>query len=118
MDEILPLSHISKAFPGVRALQDISFDLKRGEVHCLCGENGAGKSTLIKILSSAYQPDAGGQFVFNGIEVALTPLMALRMGMHTIYQEHIVFSALNVTENIFAGSEITRWGLSRCPSGR
>ncbi len=66
MDEILRLSHISKTFPGVRALQDISFDLKRGEVHCLCGENGAGKSTLIKILSGAYQPDEGGQIVFNG----------------------------------------------------
>ncbi len=93
MDEILRLSHISKTFPGVRALQDISFDLKRGEVHCLCGENGAGKSTLIKILSGAYQPDAGGQIVFNGNEVSLTPLMALRMGIYTIYQENIVFNA-------------------------
>ena len=111
MDEILRLSHISKTFPGVRALQDISFDLKRGEVHCLCGENGAGKSTLIKILSGAYQPDAGGQIVFNGNEVSLTPLMALRMGIHTIYQENIVFNALNIAENIFAGAEITRWGL-------
>ena len=111
MDEILRLSHISKTFPGVRALQDISFDLKRGEIHCLCGENGAGKSTLIKILSGAYQPDAGGQIVFNGNEVSLTPLAALRMGIHTIYQENIVFNALNIAENIFAGSEITRWGL-------
>ncbi len=111
MDEILRLSHISKTFPGVRALQDISFDLKQGEVHCLCGENGAGKSTLIKILSGAYQPDAGGQIVFNGNEVSLTPLAALRMGIHTIYQENIVFNALNIAENIFAGSEITRWGL-------
>ena len=110
MDEILRLSHISKTFPGVRALQDISFDLKRGEVHCLCGENGAGKSTLIKILSGAYQPDEG-QIIFNGNEVSLTPLAALRMGIHTIYQEHIVFNDLNVTENIFAGAEITRRGL-------
>ena len=93
MDEILRLSHISKTFPGVRALQDISFDLKRGEVHCLCGENGAGKSTLIKILSGAYQPDEGGQIFFNGNEVSLTPRTALRMGIHTIYQEHIVFNA-------------------------
>ena len=106
MDEILRLSQISKTFPGVRALQDISFDLKRGEVHCLCGENGAGKSTLIKILSGAYQPDEGGKIVFNGNEVSLTPLTALRMGIHTIYQEHIVFNHLNITENIFAGGEI------------
>ena len=111
MDEILRLSQISKTFPGVRALDDISFDLKRGEVHCLCGENGAGKSTLIKILSGAYQPDEGGQIVFNGKEVSLTPHTALKMGIHTIYQEHIVFNDLNITENIFTGSEITQWGV-------
>ena len=111
MDEILRLSHISKTFPGVRALEDISFDLKRGEVHCLCGENGAGKSTLIKILSGAYQPDEGGQIFFNGKEVSLKPHTALGMGIHTIYQEHIVFNALNITENIFAGAEITRRGV-------
>ena len=111
MDEILRLSHISKTFPGVRALEDISFDLKRGEVHCLCGENGAGKSTLIKILSGAYRPDEGGQIFFDGKEVSLTPHTALKMGIHTIYQEHIVFDDLNITENIFAGSEITRRGL-------
>jgi len=113
MDEILRLSHISKTFPGVRALQDISFDLKRGEVHCLCGENGAGKSTLIKILSGAFQPDEGGQIVFNGAEVSLTPRTALRMGIHTIYQEHIVFNDLDIAENIFAGAEISRWGLQQ-----
>jgi ribose transport system ATP-binding protein len=111
MDEILRLSHISKTFPGVRALQDISFDLKRGEVHCLCGENGAGKSTLIKILSGAIQPDEDGQIFVDGNAVTLTPNTALRMGIHTIYQEHIVFNALNITENIFAGSEIARHGL-------
>lgn len=111
MDEILRLSHISKTFPGVRALEDISFDLKRGEVHCLCGENGAGKSTLIKILSGAYQPDEGGRIFFNGAEVSLTPRTALEMGIHTIYQEHIVFDALDITENIFVGAEIARWGI-------
>jgi ABC-type sugar transport system ATPase subunit len=113
MDEILRLSQISKTFPGVRALHDISFDLKRGEVHCLCGENGAGKSTLIKILSGAYQPDEGGQIVFNGNVVSLTPHSALKMGINTIYQEHIVFNALDITENIFAGSEIGQRGLLR-----
>lgn len=111
MDEILRLSHISKTFPGVRALQDISFDLRGGEVHCLCGENGAGKSTLIKILSGAYQPDEGGRIFFNGAEVSLTPRTALEMGIHTIYQEHIVFDALDITENIFVGAEIARWGI-------
>jgi len=113
MDEILRLSHISKTFPGVRALQDISFDLKRGEVHCLCGENGAGKSTLIKILSGAYQPDENGGIIFNGNTVSLTPRTALKMGIHTIYQEHIVFNHLSITENIFAGAEISRWGLQQ-----
>ena len=111
MDEILRLSHVSKTFPGVRALNEISFDLKRGEVHCLCGENGAGKSTLIKILSGAYQPDEGGQIFFKGKGVSLNPRSALGIGIHTIYQEHIVFNDLNVTENIFAGSEIVRNGL-------
>ena len=113
MDEILRLSHVSKTFPGVRALEDISFDVKRGEIHCLCGENGAGKSTLIKILSGAYQPDEGGRIMFDGKDVSLTPHSALRMGIHTIYQEHIVFNDLSITENIFTGSEITRWGLQQ-----
>jgi ABC-type sugar transport system ATPase subunit len=113
MDEVLRLSHISKTFPGVRALEDISFDLKRGEVHCLCGENGAGKSTLIKILSGAYQPDEGGEILFNGQAVSLTPHTALKMGIHTIYQEHIVFGTLSITENIFAGAELTHRGVLR-----
>lgn len=113
MDEILRLSHVSKTFPGVRALDDISFDLKRGEVHCLCGENGAGKSTLIKILSGAEQPDEGSEILVRGEPVTLSPQTALRMGIHTIYQEHIVFDDLDITENIFSGFEITRWGLQQ-----
>ncbi|MGE0075581.1 MAG: sugar ABC transporter ATP-binding protein [Sphaerochaetaceae bacterium] len=111
MDEILRLENISKTFPGVKALQDISFDLKRGEVHCLCGENGAGKSTLIKILSGAYQPDEGGKIFFDGKEVSLTPHTAIRMGIQTIYQEHVVFDAHTIMDNIFAGSEITKRGI-------
>ncbi len=110
MNEILRLDNISKTFPGVKALQNISFDLKDGEVHCLCGENGAGKSTLIKILSGAYQPDEGGSIVFDGKKVTLTPRLAIQLGIQTIYQEHFVFNSLNITENIFAGSEIARRG--------
>jgi len=113
MDEILRLENVSKTFPGVRALDDISLVLNRGEVLCLCGENGAGKSTLIKILSGAQPPDEGGRIFFDGREVTLSPHSALRMGIHTIYQEHIVFDDLDIVENIFAGFEITRWGLQQ-----
>jgi ABC-type sugar transport system ATPase subunit len=111
MSEILQLRNISKTFPGVRALENISFDLKEGEVHCLCGENGAGKSTLIKILSGAYQPDEGGEIFFEGRKIALNPHFAMKMGIQTIYQEHVVFETLSIVENIFTGSEIVSSGL-------
>jgi ABC-type sugar transport system ATPase subunit len=111
MSEILQLRNISKTFPGVRALQNISFDLKEGEVHCLCGENGAGKSTLIKILSGAYQPDEGGQILFEGRGVTLSPHFAMKLGIQTIYQEHVVFETLSIVENIFTGSEIVHRGI-------
>jgi ABC-type sugar transport system ATPase subunit len=111
MNAILQLRNISKTFPGVLALQSISFDLHEGEVHCLCGENGAGKSTLIKILSGAYQPDEGGEIFFEGQKVILTPLYAMQMGIQTIYQEHVVFETLSIVENIFTGSEIVKRGL-------
>jgi ABC-type sugar transport system ATPase subunit len=111
MTEILQLRNISKTFPGVRALQNISFDLRDGEVHCLCGENGAGKSTLIKILSGAYQPDDGGEILFEGRRLILNPHFAMQMGIQTIYQEHVVFETLSIAENIFTGSEIVRHGL-------
>ena len=111
MSEILQLRNISKTFPGVRALQNISFDLNEGEVHCLCGENGAGKSTLIKILSGAYQPDEGGEIIFDGANVVLNPRLAMKMGIQTIYQEHVIFETLNIVENIFTGSEIANRGI-------
>ena len=92
-------------------MQNISFDLNEGEVHCLCGENGAGKSTLIKILSGAYQPDEGGEIIFDGRKVVLNPHLAMRLGIQTIYQEHTVFENLNIVENIFTGSEIVKRGV-------
>jgi ABC-type sugar transport system ATPase subunit len=110
MSEILRLRNISKTFPGVVALQNISFDLNEGEVHCLCGENGAGKSTLIKILSGAYQPDEGGEILFEGNPVVLNPYLAMSLGIQTIYQEHVIFDTLSVMENIFAGAEIVKRG--------
>jgi ABC-type sugar transport system ATPase subunit len=111
MSEILQLRNVSKTFPGALALQNISFDLNEGEAHCLCGENGAGKSTLIKILSGAYQPDEGGEIIFDGKKVILNPHLAMRLGIQTIYQEHVVFENLNIVENIFTGSEIVKRGL-------
>ncbi|MBV9490113.1 MAG: sugar ABC transporter ATP-binding protein [Verrucomicrobia bacterium] len=111
MSEILQLRNISKTFPGVRALQNILFDLREGEVHCICGENGAGKSTLIKILSGAYQPDEGGEILFEGRNVTLNPHIALNLGIQTIYQEHVVFETLSIVENIFTGAEISRGGI-------
>jgi len=110
MKEILRLTNISKTFPGVKALQNVSFDLREGEVHCLCGENGAGKSTLIKILSGAYQPDEGGEIWFEGKQEKLNPHLAIELGIQTIYQEHIVFENLSIMENIFTGLEIVRGG--------
>jgi len=109
--EILRLENINKSFPGVKALQNISFDLRKGEVHCLCGENGAGKSTLIKILSGAYQPDEGGEIIFEGKIVKLNPNLAISMGIQTIYQEHTVFTHLSVIENIFTGLEMGKNGV-------
>jgi ABC-type sugar transport system ATPase subunit len=111
MREILQLRSVSKSFPGVLALQNISFDLHEGEVHCLCGENGAGKSTLIKILSGAYQPDEGGEIIFDGRKVVLNPHLAMQLGIQTIYQEHTIFENLNIVENIFTGSEIVKRGV-------
>ena len=111
MSEILQLRNISKTFPGVQALQNISFDLKEGEVHCLCGEKGAGKSTLIKILSGAYHPEEGVQILFEGRNVTLTPHSAMMLGIQTIYQEHVVFETLSIVENIFTGSEIVHRGI-------
>src|SRR6202012_3046786 len=110
MSEILRLRNISKTFPGVVALQNISVDVNEGEEHCLCGENGAGKSTLIKILSRAYPPGDDGETWFEGKPVILSPHLAMNLGIQTIYQEHVVFDTLSVMENIFAGAEIVRRG--------
>jgi ribose transport system ATP-binding protein len=109
--ELLRLSCISKTFPGVKALNEISFTLDAGEIHCICGENGAGKSTLIKIVSGAYQPDEGGAIFFEDKKVKLDPFIAMGLGIQTIYQEHTIFGPLSVTENIFVGMEITKKGI-------
>ena len=95
---------ISKRFPGVLALDNVSLSIERGEVHALLGENGAGKSTLMKILSGAYKKDAG-EIIFDGQPVQInSPRQAQELGVSIIYQELNLVPQLNVAENIFLSS--------------
>ena len=102
---LFELRGISKQFPGVKALDNVNFDLNRGEVHALVGENGAGKSTLIKILSGAYRPDGGTLHIEDYTTNRLTPAHARQLGIFTIYQENTLMPNLSVAENIFLGQE-------------
>ncbi len=109
-DNLIEFKNISKTFPGVVALHDVSFDVKNGEVHALVGENGAGKSTLIKILSGVQQKDEGQIFV-NGKESFIkNPKNAFNLGITCIYQELPLAPSLSISDNIFLGQEITRSG--------
>jgi len=102
---ILELSHVTKTFPGVRALDDVHFQLLPGEIHALIGENGAGKSTLIKVITGVYRPDAG-QILFEGRPVDIhSTLDSQRLGIAAIYQHVTCYPTLSVTENIFIGHE-------------
>ncbi len=104
-DRILELNHVTKTFPGVKALDDVHFDLKPGEIHALIGENGAGKSTLIKVITGVYQPDAG-EILFDGARVDFRGTAdAQRIGIAAIYQQVTCYPSLSVTENIFIGHE-------------
>jgi len=102
---MLSMESIVKEFPGVRALDGVSFDLRAGEVHVLLGENGAGKSTLIKILAGLYGKDAG-RILLDGREVEIgSPRRARELGVRTIYQELQLVPQLSTAENIFLGEE-------------
>jgi ABC-type sugar transport system ATPase subunit len=97
------LRGISKAFAGIRAVSDVSFDVRPGEVHALLGENGAGKSTLIKIMAGLHQPDTG-EILVNGTPVRFaSPRDAHAAGIATVHQELLLFPELTVAENIFLG---------------
>ncbi|EPS6121286.1 sugar ABC transporter ATP-binding protein [Escherichia coli] len=113
-ETFLQMKHITKRFPGVLALNDVQFTLRRGEVHALLGENGAGKSTLMKILSGVYQPDEG-EIIFEDKPVSFSdPLSAQNVGITIIHQEFNLFPELTVEENIFIGREFckkNRWRL-------
>jgi inositol transport system ATP-binding protein len=102
---LLEVEHVRKAFPGVLALDDVQFRLKRGHVHALMGENGAGKSTLMKIIAGIYAPDSGS-FKLKGQEIRLaSPLDALRYGIAMIHQELNLMAPMTVAENIWLRRE-------------
>jgi simple sugar transport system ATP-binding protein len=95
------LSHVSKVFGGVRALDDVSFDVRQGEVHCLAGENGCGKSTLIKIVTGVHAPEPGaGIEVFGRRVERMTTDAARRAGIAVIWQDLALFPEMSVAENI------------------
>ena len=108
--KILEFQNISKSFVGVKALSDVSFSVREGEVHALLGENGAGKSTLMKILSGAYMKDAGKLFL-DGQEIQVKNTKeSERLGISIIYQELNLIPELSVAENIFLDRQPKRNG--------
>jgi len=113
-DDVVPelaMRNIGKSFANIRALSDVSFSVRGGEIHALMGENGAGKSTLMKILSGAYRADTGGEIRLRGERVAIDgPLAGRQHGIAVIYQELSLAPNLSVAENIFLGEEKKRFG--------
>tara|TARA_B100001057_G_scaffold451598_1_gene494738 strand:+ start:1854 stop:3299 length:1446 start_codon:yes stop_codon:yes gene_type:complete len=109
---MLEVSQLSKSFPGVKALDQVSMSFYPGEVNALLGENGAGKSTLLKVLSGIYQPDEGELFIDTKQLEFLTTNDSTQAGIAIIHQELNLFLDLTVSENIFLGIELkTKWGL-------
>ncbi|SDF94243.1 monosaccharide ABC transporter ATP-binding protein, CUT2 family [Onishia taeanensis] len=107
---ILSLVNITKKFPGVIALNMVSFDVRAGEVHALLGENGAGKSTLMKVLAGKHKPN-GGQILLEGKEKVFdNPKRAKKSGIVLIHQEQSLVPEMSVAENIFLGSLPKKWG--------
>ncbi len=104
-DVIVSMEHITKEFPGVKALDDVKFNLRSGEVMALLGENGAGKSTLMKILSGVYSLDQGSLEIFGKKYSSLTPNLAREAGVAIIHQELNMCKDLTVAQNMFLGRE-------------
>lgn len=107
-DSILVLDKINKSFPGVHALKDMSFSVRKGEVHAICGENGAGKSTLMKVVTGVYRQDSGDIYV-DGKKVDIkSPNNAFDQGIAIMYQETSLFNEMTILENMFLNHEIMR----------
>ena len=106
MENIITFKNITKKFPGVIAVNDVSFSINRGEIHAIVGENGAGKSTLIHILAGLYKQNSG-EIIYDGEVINFNnPLMAKKAGFATVFQEIKLCPSLTVTENIFLGQEL------------
>jgi ABC-type sugar transport system ATPase subunit len=108
---LLTLTGVAKSFSGVRALENVDFELRRGEIHALLGENGAGKSTLIKVLGGIHHPDAGAIHIDGQMARIRSVADAGRHGVRIIHQELSLAPNLSVAENIYLGCEPRRWGL-------
>ncbi len=120
---VLEMRGICKYFPGVRALQDVDFTLRRGEIHALMGENGAGKSTLIKVLTGVYPKDGGEVHIegVNGPAVIRSPQDAQNAGISTVYQEITLCPNLSVAENMYIGrtkGAVTNWRKMNSGAGK
>jgi ABC-type sugar transport system ATPase subunit len=112
MDEYLVVEGISKRYGVVQALKEVSFSVKKGEIHTLLGENGAGKSTLVKIIKGEIQPDKGTITVENRKVEIYSPVYAKNMGISMVHQELAIFENMSIAENIFPpGTFRTKWGL-------
>lgn len=112
MDQpLLRVEAISKQFPGVRALDQVSLEIRAGEVHALVGENGAGKSTLISVLAGSVPPDSG-RIILRGREIAIqSPIHASRLGIRVVFQHLSLVPTLTVAENLFLGRELSAGGI-------
>mgnify|MGYP002682903018 CR=1 FL=1 len=108
MSDILVLDRINKSFPGVQALKDMSFSIREGEVHAICGENGAGKSTLMKVVSGVYAQDSGDIYVRGEKATIKNPIDAFEKGIAIMYQETSLFNEMTILENLFLNHEPTK----------
>lgn len=111
MDNLLEMRGICKNFPGVKALENVDFSLKKGEIHALMGENGAGKSTLIKVLTGVEEFETGKIILEDKSIVNKSPKEAQRNGISTVYQEVNLCPNISVAENLFLDREPRKFGL-------